>query len=205
MEGKLSRGFTLVEALLGGTVGLILTAILVLALVPLGRYTAWTTARAALLQGTTLVAERLGADLQRAPLASLSLPTLGEPGLLAVHGVASVTDTAALVWDPKVVLYHWNRDDGSLTRSVWKPTDRDATQGPYLMTSASIRAALAQPSVTRQRLVAELLKEFELSLSGGPDRLPLRLRLVGVLPVAGRDDERFELSREFTLRSGGQQ
>jgi hypothetical protein len=194
------RGFTMLEAMLGSTLGLLLLTLLVLALIPLLRYSAWHSARSTLLQSATVIAERLGADLQRAPLSGIVLP--GRKGVLSIHPVAAVTDTGLAVWDTSLLLYAWSKDAGSLTRATWKPERTNMSLGPFSPPEAEMVAALAA-APARQQLVAGVLTDFALTRNGTAGT-PLRLRVVTELNVPARGTERFELTREFALRSEGQ-
>ena len=195
--------FTLIEVMLGSALGLLLLGVIVFTLIPLMRYGSWASSRATLVQAAVLVGERLGGDLQRAPLCGISLPTPQDPGLLAVHGISAVTDTGAAVWENHLILYGWDSSQGSLLRATWAgPAGVPLTQAPLRLTTAEIRNAMAQPLLSRRSLVQGILKEFSLTPTLGTDSLPLRLHLVTQMEVPGRPPERFELTKELTLRSG---
>lgn len=195
--------FTLVEVMLGSALGLLLLVVMVLTLVPLMRYGSWASGRATVVQAAMLVGERLGGDLQRAPLTGISLPTDQEPGLLAIHGVVGVTDSAAAAWDQSVILYRWDASQGSLLRVVWAgPPGANLAGAPLRLSVNEIRNALAQPALSRRSLVQGLLTEFRLSPSLTSDSLPLILHMVTQISVPGRPAERFEVTREMALRSG---
>ena len=191
------RGFSLVETLLAAFLGSLLLGVLVMTIIPLMRSAHQTSTRAALLQGVALATERLGGDLQRAPLTGITLPDAGHPGLVSIHGVASVTDQGLAVYDNTIILYEWDATSKSLTRAEARPPS--ITAAPLRLGYGQIRDFLDDQRTPRRRLVAGMLKEFSLQVSDGDDRLPLRLRVLAEL-----EPEKLELKREFTLRTGGE-
>lgn len=192
---RAARGaFTLVEVLLGSTLGLMLLGIFVFTLIPLLRYGSWTSSRATLVQAGVLVGDRLGGDLQKAPLTGVSLA--GQA--VAVHPVAGATDSGVAVWDKILILYDWSPSTGDLLRWEWGGSGNDMTLAPQRLALTDIRAA--RNGTRPHRLVQGLLKSFSVTTTAGDLPLVIRLRLE--TPVSGRPPQRFDYSREVTLRCG---
>lgn len=187
---RAARGaFTLVEVMLGSTLGLMLLGLFVFTLIPLLRYGSWTSARATLVQAAVLVGDRLGADLQRAPLAAIGLDSAS----VSIHPVVGATDSGTPVWHSRLVVYEWN--GGDLRRGE---VGANPNLAPQRLTLSEVRTALAV--VRPNRLVKGILKDLRVTTSGGDLPLVIRLRLE--TPVPGRAPERFDYTREVMLRCG---
>lgn len=193
----MKRGFTFLEVCLGGTLSLLLGLIMLWALIPVLRYSAWGYGRAEVIQASALLSARLSADLAMAPLEGITLPDAGEPGLLGIHGITGVTDTGVAVWAKSVVLYRWDAPSASISRMDW--TQGVAQDVPSLLTLPQIRACFARPNGSLRRLSQGIVKEF--SLSG--TSLPLKLHLLIQVQVpGGRPPERYVHDELIYLRNG---
>lgn len=188
---RMRRAFTLVEVMLGSTLGLMLLGIFVMILIPLVRYGSWTSGRATLVQAAVLLGDRLGSDLQRATLSGVTI----DSGAIAIHPIAGATDSGTAVWDSELVLYDWDQTRGDLLRCPWSPTDPNVSVGPMRVTAADIRSAMSanQP----HRLVQGIVKDF--SVTG---TAPLIIKVTMETPVPGRTPIQFQYQREVMLRCG---
>ena len=196
------RAFTLLEVLLAATLSLLALTLLVQILIPLLHSFAWTSARAELLQATSLASRYLVGDVQRSPMRGLVLPTPAHPGLLSVHGVSDLTDTGRAVWAPQLIVYRWEPAQRSLTRKVWPPGPPNlpalSATTPLRPTPDQMMSILDQSNSNRKKLVNGLLTHFALIVEGAH----LQLTLETEAAVPGRPPETYRLVQSLALRNG---
>lgn len=190
----MKKGFTFLEVCLGGTLSLLLGLVMLWALIPVLRYSAWGYGRAEVVQASAKLSALLCSDLQSAPLEGI---TLGEE-VVGIHGIAGVTDTGMAIWADHLVLYRWEQSSGSLDRMQWTQDVR--LDSPTGLDTAQIRNCFTvSRNNSLHRLSQGILKEF--SLSG--TSLPLKLHLMVEVQVpGGRPPERYVHEQQIYLRNG---
>ncbi|MCW5867667.1 MAG: hypothetical protein KIS61_10420 [Candidatus Eremiobacteraeota bacterium] len=193
----MKRGFTFLEVCLGGTLSLLLGLIMLWALIPVLRYSAWGYGRAEVVQASALLSSRLSADLSTAPPEGIILPDASDKGLLGIHGITGVTDTGVAVWAKSLILYRWDAPSASISRMEW---DQGVVPDhPTVLPLQQIRNCFAHPNGSLRRLSQGIVKEF--SLSG--TNLPLKLHLLIEVQVpGGRPPERYAHDQQIYLRNG---
>ena len=152
-----------------------------------------------------LASQRLTTDLETAPMTGITLPTSGPKGMLAIHGLASVTDTGAPVYCQQIVLYCWDQPSGSLTRKLWPPgppaTPAVSLDMPMQLTQATMASIWGTANGTEHLLVGGPMFNFSLT-AGSTNTLPLHIHFTLQESVAGRAAQTYVLDKDVYPRVG---
>lgn len=175
------RGLSLLETLVAGGLLLLLMTMALNFLSPSFRNSSRGALRVEMQQRASLSIECLGADLERCAASTVTIfPNEG----MALQRLDGFTPGGLQVWEKALVLYYCPPTAGRLVRHLCRPA--------ALPNRDEFLALLARPVVAR-RVLADSVRQFELSSTG---RL-VRLRLV----LERGLKERFEIQRSFYLRT----
>lgn len=148
---SLSKGFTLVEALVSGGLVLLVLGIGYRFLVPLMKMQVRGGERAELQQRAALIFEDLRADMIASTTSGISLWQSSEEVLLGIHGAENVAQDGTLVWRDWAVVYSWQKTDGTWRRAVWHDASRRRLRaaGPVRLQQSVLEQAAVEGTVTR--------------------------------------------------------
>ncbi len=164
------RGFTLIEALVAGALGMMILYVLVALLIPALRVSAQGTERVELDQRAALLEGRLTRALKETCRSGVGWLVAGWNGtgevpeqaerFLSIHPLLGALSDSRQDWSRSLTVFHWK--DGQLTESSLTLTEAPV-KAVTLPWSELVSQTLAPP-----RLVMKEVRSFSAQLAEGP-------------------------------------
>ncbi|MCE7872438.1 hypothetical protein DYH09_18950 [bacterium CPR1] len=201
-----ARAFTLIEILVGCVLLLLILALIMQVVVPMGRGAVRGSQQIEIQQLTLMAMSKICADLSTAPSAGLArYPATGAPPpgrtlIFSIQAFTGVDTVGQQTWSDQLIIYWWRSDSGKLYRLVWPPgypvgrrPDIDEAFKPTLD-----ELTLITDNPRGQERVLGIFKTVDLDLS----RTPHTVSLSAEAPAPeGSPPESFSLSRKIYLRN----
>lgn len=194
---RAKHAFTLVELMVALVLGGLVLGVIAFLLLSAMRTSVGGTARVELQQAAAVSAERLARDLQKAPVAALTLTSRPDLLLLTIHPLAGVGLDGQQQWSNILLLYRWQQNEGKLEVREIDVGAHDAALRPN---SAQIQGWLNDGNITPRTLASEVTL-VELS-SADPTIMKQPLHLVIDLERrtgGGKEPESYHLERDLFL------
>ncbi len=183
------RGFSLLEIMMAASLLLLLLALVVQIIVPMGKGSVRGAQQVELQQLAAMTVQRLARELETAGPGGISyLP--GDPVILALHRLVDVGGDGSQIYSDQVDLYWWSPRDRVLRHRAQGPVSRSRVSLP-----PDPAALLSGPNA---RVIAAQVSELELTLR--PTAVAIHLALEAPAPD-GKPPERFSLDRTVYLRN----
>lgn len=195
------RGLSLGEILISAALVIFVLGLGANFLFPLLRMQMRGTESAELEQRSAIMLEDLRRDLAQTSASGVTLVQSPDEILLGIHGYDNVAQDGTLVWQDRLVIHHWSRQEKSWRRALWIDPQRQilrasaparletellrqaARQSTTLRVSPGvISAALSHQGVSPESVSLPLSCQLTVASPTGRSRVVLRT-LGGRLPV----------------------
>lgn len=183
------RGFSLLEIMMAASLLLLLLALVVQIIVPMGKGSVRGAQQVELQQLAAMTLQRLTRDLEMAGPGGIACQP-GDPVVLALHRLMDVGGDGSQIYSDQVDLYWWSPRDRVLRHRAQGPVSRSRVSLP-----PDPAALLSGPNA---RVIAAQVSELELTLR--PTAVVIHLALEAPAPD-GKPPERFSLDRTVYLRN----
>ena len=191
------RAFTLIELMVALLLGGLVLGVIAFLLLSAMRVSATGGTRVELQQAAAISAERLARDLQKTPLAGVTINNQSDLFTLTIHPLAGVGLDGQQQWSDRLLLYRWQQSEGKLELREIDIGARDTVLRP---TGAQIQSWLGDTSIQPRTLASEVTL-IELN-SADPATMQQPLHLIIQLERStggGQTPEQFHLERDLFL------
>lgn len=189
------RGFTLIETLIGAGLLMLLLALIVQIVIPMGKGTVRGSQQVELQQMAYLAVDQLRRDLEASPSSGLTTA-----GGLTAHRLVDVAADGSQVFASDLVVVWRDMTERRLWRRTWPPDP--PTLARALTTDRAFRptpdefANLTSGRKPSDKVLAAQVEEFAVEQAGNTARIHLLLQAPA---PDGKSPERFELNRTVQL------
>ena len=190
------RAFTLLEIMVASSLGFLVLAILVLALVPLLQSSRTSLQKLELSQTSLRIRQRLIEDLQSVPPLAINYPAPGPVSHFSLQPVDQVSSTGTTVYANALIVYELDLPNGRLSRRECRPSGL-AIDYPNSYNESQLQTFFTQSNLPARVLAAGILTQFQLtSMTSQRQQLKnLHLELQG-------GGQKFSWDETIALRNG---
>ncbi|MHC9537943.1 MAG: prepilin-type N-terminal cleavage/methylation domain-containing protein [Vulcanimicrobiota bacterium] len=212
---KRKKGFTIVELLIAGGLGLLILGLMYSFFTRTTRITARGTLRTDMQQAAMRVMSSISKDLELSATSGVSVVGSGSsepPVIMGIVPILNVLDDGTQQWDNRLTVYSWTSKGGQVTKKIWKNGDPPALTVELslnglmpLRVSETVLSSIADEPKLQAQILANGVKSLEITHNGvgsaveSPVKVTIELERSGNTGATGT--EKYKLTSKFTVRN----
>jgi|GEM_PF-4733188 len=212
-KGK--KGFTLVEVLIAGGLGVLILGMIFSFFTRTTRITARGTLRTDMQQAAMRVMTSISRDLELSAVSGVSIDggtAAGDPVRMGIVPILNVLDDGTQQWDNRLTVYSWSSRGSPVIKKAWKNGDPPALAVPLslnglmpLRVSGIVLSSVAGEPGLQAQILANGVTSFEITHNGvgssvePPVTVTIELERSGNTGSTGT--EKYRLTNKFTVRN----
>lgn len=209
------KGFTLVEVLIAGGLGVIVLGIMFSFFTRTTKITARGTLRTDMQQAAMRVMNSISRDLELSAASGVSIDdgtAAGDPVMMGIVPILNVLDDGTQQWDNRLTVYSWSSSGSPVIKKIWKNGDPPALAVPLslnglmpLRVSGIVLSSIAGEPNLQAQILANGVSLFTITHTGTgasvepPVTVTIELERSG--NTGAKDPEKYHLTNKFTVRN----
>lgn len=212
---KRKKGFTLVELLIAGGLGLLILGLMFSFFTRTTKITARGTLRTDMQQAAMRVMSSISKDLELSAASGVSIDGGGAakcPVRMGIVPILNVLDDGTQQWDNRLTVYSWSSSGSPVIKKIWKNGDPPASAITVslnglmpLRVSETVLSSIADEPKLQAQILANGVTSLEITHNGvgsaveSPVTVTIKLERSGNTGATGT--EKYQLTSKFTVRN----